>query len=71
MKKTILATVDVTGNQSNNDALRYWLKGNGYEWEYDHFGRLRFKLRDGWYRAEFKWITRLDALRIYAIPEQQ
>lgn len=66
MTKT-LATVGISGSQSNNDVLRHWLKGNGYDWEYDHFGRLTAILADGErYQFEFKCLD-CDTMRIFAV----
>lgn len=62
----VLATVSISGSQSNNDVLRHWLAGNGYTWEYDHYGRLTFAMHGTQYRAAFKYLGD-DTVRIYAI----
>ena len=37
-----------------NDVIRHWLKGNGYEWKYDHYGRLEAFIRGRWVKFEHK-----------------
>lgn len=68
MEKKILATVGIDGCRCNDDALRHWLIGNGYQWRYDCNGRLVWDMRGTTYCASYKYLPNKEALRIYAIP---
>ena len=61
-----LATVDIANSITNDDALRHWLIGNGYEWKYDAYGRLTYIINGVKYRAMFKYLGN-NTLRIYTI----
>jgi hypothetical protein len=69
MGKKLLFTFSVSATPlscSINDAIRHWLKGNGYDWYYDQYSRLTTTLKNGPHR--FSSRINGDACHVYAIP---
>lgn len=54
---------DLPGNCSANDAIRHWLKDNGYEWQYDSPGRIIAELDTGKYYLDHVGNGKVVAVR--------